>query len=222
MNHASMGARVFLWFLCARAFPARASSSHDALPAACTERTPWLGASNASRTRSVVDALSRGEPCERCAIVARQKLSALRMLPAGLTEKRKTWVERVFLEWVAVAVGARDRTGKKVQKCQNRRREFFTDGPLHSGCRIHLHRREERASLFDEETPRTPQLSKKPPFVAVLRLNARFLSASTLHASAQNAARDRGCTRLRNAAPGAPKRRACCLLQRCKAITSSR
>ena len=65
-----MGARVFLWFLCARAFPARASSSHDALPAACTERTPWLGASNASRTRSVVDALSRGEPCERCAIVA--------------------------------------------------------------------------------------------------------------------------------------------------------
>ena len=35
-------------------------------------------------------------------------------------------------------------------------------------------------------------------------------------------ARDRGCTRLRNAAPGAPKRRACCLLQRCKAITSSR
>ena len=100
---------------------------------------------------------------ERCAIVARQKLSALRMLPAGLTEKRKTWVERVFLEWVAVAVGARDRTGKKVQKCQNRRREFFTDGPLHSGCRIHLHRREERASLFDEETPRTPQLSKKPP-----------------------------------------------------------
>ena len=66
------------------------------------------------------------------------------------------------------------------------------------------------------------QLSKKPPFAAVLLLNARFLSASTLQASAQNAARDRGWTRLRNAAPGAPKRRACCLLQRCKAITSSR
>ena len=60
------------------------------------------------------------------------------MLPAA---KKAHWVRRIFLEWVAVCVGAEERKSKKIQRCVNRRREFFTPGALHSGCRIHLDRR---------------------------------------------------------------------------------
>ena len=111
-------------------------------------------------------------------------------------------MERVFLEWVAVAVGARDRTGKKVQSARIGGREFFTDGPLHSGCRIHLHRREERASLFDEETPRTPQLSKKPPLYSSSATTLRGCATRTLREACLAAAPERAAARLELAARG--------------------
>lgn len=82
---------------------------------------------------------------ERCAQQARRNLASLSMLHG--TAKRKNWARRVFLEWVAVTVGAEERRARKIKTCVERRREFFTPGALNKGCRLHLDRRE------DEQRP---------------------------------------------------------------------
>lgn len=82
-------------------------------------------------------------PSEMTAQLARLSLSSLRMM-CGQT-KKKHFVRRVFLEWVALCVGSDEKRDRKIKRVVQRRREFFTPGPLRGGCRLHLERRNEHS-----------------------------------------------------------------------------
>ena len=95
---------------------------------------------------------------EITALHAVQDLVSLRMV-GGMKAQNRNWLRCVFLEWVAVAVGARDRRARKVSRSVARSREFFSEGK--GGVRIHLNRRPEdrRTTLAPgacEDRPRPP------------------------------------------------------------------
>lgn len=70
---------------------------------------------------------------------ATQQLAALRMMLPS--QKSKHFQRRCFFEWAQLCVGAEERRSRKIKRCVQRRREFFTPGALEGGCRIHLDRR---------------------------------------------------------------------------------
>lgn len=73
------------------------------------------------------------------------------MLPS---EKKARFVQKLFLAWVCLCVGSEERRSRKIKRCVQRRREFFTPGALKGGCRIHLERKpHEVTSLVPSNAP---------------------------------------------------------------------
>ena len=92
---------------------------------------------------------------EITALHAVQDLVSLRMM-GGMKAENRNWLRCVFLEWVAVAVGARDRRARKISRSVARSKEFFSEGK--GGVRVHLNRRPE-----DRRTTLTPGASEDGP-----------------------------------------------------------
>ena len=104
-------------------------------------------------------------PNERTAQHAMRQLATLRMKSSLGPSRLRDWLRRVFLSWVATSVGAQERRDRKIKKCVQRRREFFTDGKLSTGCRLHLERQPVRRTTispsWDDST--TPRRSASAP-----------------------------------------------------------
>jgi len=119
---------------------------------------------------------------EKCALLARRNLASLRML--GIVVSAKNWIKRVFLEWVAVAVGAEERRDRKIKRCVSRRKEFFTPGRLDRGCRLHIDRQPTKHTTIAWADPSLEVTPRSHEFM--LRRSRSFPTSAMLSSWAED------------------------------------